>query len=114
MLGCEQAYNAVSVLRQQTMPGDVIQTCITNGGLRPNIIHAYTSAEWVVRASTQARLDVLKEKAKACFEAGATATGATVKLTERQSYKGKKERYVYQSRFTSSHTHGSLDCSHTF
>ena len=33
------AYNAISVLRQQTQPGDIIQGHITNGGLRPNIIH---------------------------------------------------------------------------
>lgn len=32
------AYNACSVLRQQTEPGDIIQCNITNGGLRPNII----------------------------------------------------------------------------
>lgn len=103
MLGREQAYSAVSVLRQQTMPGDVIQTCITNGGLRPNIIPAYTSAKWVVRANTQARLSVLKEKAEACFEAGATATGATAKITERQSYKGRKEM-MYISRDPCLHT----------
>ncbi|KLU93024.1 hypothetical protein MAPG_11965 [Magnaporthiopsis poae ATCC 64411] len=94
------AYNAVSVLRQQTMPGDVIQTCITNGGLRPNIIPAYTSAEWVVRANTQARLDVLKEKAEACFEAGTTATGATVKITQRQSYKDHMPNHVLGASYT--------------
>ncbi|KAL8308428.1 hypothetical protein RB593_006656 [Gaeumannomyces tritici] len=94
------AYNAVSVLRQQIMPGDVIQTCITSGGLRPNIIHAYTSAEWVVRASTQARLGVLKKKAEACFKAGATATGATVKITERRSYKDHIPNHVLGASYT--------------
>jgi metal-dependent amidase/aminoacylase/carboxypeptidase family protein len=80
------AYNALSVLRQQNMPGDVIQGHISDGGSRPNIIHAYTAGTWVARADTQARLAVLKKKVVACFEAGATATGATLKITPTQSY----------------------------
>ncbi|KAI8629188.1 hypothetical protein F5Y19DRAFT_434279 [Xylariaceae sp. FL1651] len=80
------AYNAISVLRQQTMPGDVIQGNITDGGVRPNIIHAYTAGNFVVRANTQARLSELKKKVDACFEAAASATGATLKMTPVQSY----------------------------
>ena len=53
------AYNALSVLRQQTMPGDVIQGHITDGGLRPNVIHAHAAGTFVVRAPTQARLEDL-------------------------------------------------------
>ncbi|OQN97520.1 hypothetical protein B0A48_16673 [Cryoendolithus antarcticus] len=81
------AYNAIAVLRQQTQPGDIIQMQITNGGLRPNIIHAYASGQFVVRSSSQARLDALVVRVKACFEAGATATGATLKVTQGSSYK---------------------------
>ncbi|KAI1194600.1 hypothetical protein F5X97DRAFT_273857 [Nemania serpens] len=80
------AYNAISVLRQQTMPGDVIQGNITDGGLRPNIIHAYTAGDFVVRANTQARVGELKEKVDACFAAGAAATGARLRMTPVQSY----------------------------
>ncbi|KAI1077120.1 hypothetical protein F5B20DRAFT_572433 [Whalleya microplaca] len=80
------AYNALSVLRQQTMPGDVIQGNITDGGVRPNVIHAYTAGNFVVRANTQARRDKLKMKVDSCFEAGATATGATLTMTPVQSY----------------------------
>ncbi|KAJ3578251.1 hypothetical protein NPX13_g2316 [Xylaria arbuscula] len=71
------AYNAISVLRQQTMPGDVIQGNITAGGVRPNVIHAYTAGNFVVRANTQARRRELRKKVDACFEAGkAAATGS--------------------------------------
>lgn len=35
-------YNGLSVLRQQTMPGDIIGGQITNGGQAPNIIHKYS------------------------------------------------------------------------
>lgn len=80
------AYNAVSVLRQQCMPGDVVQGHISNGGARPNIIHAYTAGNWVVRANTQTRLEELKKKVISCFEAGSTATGASLKITHTQSY----------------------------
>lgn len=80
------AYNAISVLRQQTQPGDIIQGQITNGGARPNIIHAYAAGRFVVRSSSKARVEALKKRVAACFEAGATATGATLKLTWKMSY----------------------------
>jgi metal-dependent amidase/aminoacylase/carboxypeptidase family protein len=68
------------------MPGDIIQGHITDGGLAPNIIHAYSAGVFIVRANTRTRLAVLKKKANACFEAGAAATGATLKITFEQSY----------------------------
>ncbi|KAF3061966.1 Peptidase M20 domain-containing protein 2 [Daldinia childiae] len=80
------SYNALSVLRQQTMPGDVIQGNITDGGVRPNVIHAYTAGNFVTRANTQGRVEELKKKVDACFEAGATATGARLQMTHVQSY----------------------------
>lgn len=80
------AYNALSVLRQQTMPGDVIQGNITDGGVRPNVIHAHTAGNFVVRANTQTRMKELKEKVDRCFEGGALATGATLKMKPVQTY----------------------------
>lgn len=80
------AYNSISVLRQQTMPGDIIQGHFTDGGAAPNIIHAYAAGVFVVRADTRARLEELKKKVDGCFEAGATATGARLKMTEEQAY----------------------------
>ncbi|KAL0931168.1 peptidase M20 (amidohydrolase) [Colletotrichum truncatum] len=80
------SYNAISVLRQQTMPGDVIQGNITNGGARPNIIHAYAAGQFVVRSDTRPRLRELVAKVEACFRAGAEATGAKLKITQGGSY----------------------------
>jgi amidohydrolase len=80
------AYTALSVLRQQTMPGDIIQGHITDGGSAPNIIHAYAAGIFVVRALSKKRLAVLKDKVNKCFEAGAFASGATLKLTEIMGY----------------------------
>ncbi|KXJ92113.1 hypothetical protein Micbo1qcDRAFT_233429 [Microdochium bolleyi] len=80
------AYTALSVLRQQTMPGDVIQGNISDGGLRPNIIHAFAAGNFVVRADSRARLRELKKKVDGCFQAGAAASGATLKMATSMSY----------------------------
>jgi amidohydrolase len=97
------AYNALSVLRQQTQSGDIIQMQITNGGLRPNIIHAYSSGQFVVRSASHARLEALKARVIACFEAAALATGAKLKLTQGGSYKDHVPNHalghVYRSFF---------------
>ncbi|KAK3117351.1 hypothetical protein LTR53_001341 [Teratosphaeriaceae sp. CCFEE 6253] len=80
------AYNSISVLRQQTQPGDIIQGMITNGGLRPNIIHAYSAGKFVVRSTSRARVEALKTRVYACFEAAAVATDAELRLTPGGSY----------------------------
>jgi metal-dependent amidase/aminoacylase/carboxypeptidase family protein len=80
------AYTGLSVLRQQTKPGDIIQGHITDGGSAPNIIHAYAAGVFIVRAQTKARLSELKTKVEACFRAGAEATGSTLKITDEGSY----------------------------
>lgn len=59
---------------------------IINGGAAPNIIHAYSAGKFVVRANTRAERDELIPKVLACFEAGAKATGATLKVTQGTSY----------------------------
>ncbi|KAJ6441467.1 peptidase M20D [Purpureocillium lavendulum] len=85
--GLVAAYMNVSMLRQQCMPGDIIQGHITDGGLRPNIIHAYAAGRFVIRADSQARLEELRRKVYSCFEAGATSSGAKLKITEGEAYK---------------------------
>lgn len=79
-------YNAVSMLRQQTRPGDVIGLQITNGGNRANVIHERAAAAVSLRALTAPALEDLKRKVSACFRAGAEATGATVVITEKKGY----------------------------
>lgn len=93
------AYNSISVLRQQTQPGDIIQGHITNGGLRPNIIHAYASGIFVVRSSNRARRDALNERVLKCFEAGAHATGATLKVTPKGAYDDHMPNRVLGARY---------------
>ncbi|GAB7349263.1 hypothetical protein MBLNU459_g8413t1 [Dothideomycetes sp. NU459] len=59
---------------------------ITNGGAKPNIIHAYAAGTFVVRSTDLARMTALKHRVYACFRSGAQATGATLVLTPNGSY----------------------------
>ena len=51
---------------------------ITNGGAKPNIIPEKSELEFYIRAPTLRELNELIEKAKACFQSAATATGCSV------------------------------------
>lgn len=78
-----QAYVNVSTLRQAIYPTDKIHGVITYGGGAPNVIPAFTSMSWYVRAATKDRLSELYDKVAACFGAAATATGCTIEITQR-------------------------------
>jgi amidohydrolase len=78
-----QAYNNISMLRQTLFPTDKVHGVITYGGGVPNVIPAFTSMSWYVRAATKARLDELYSQAMACFEAAATATRCTLEVRPR-------------------------------
>ncbi|KAH0528941.1 hypothetical protein TsFJ059_003752 [Trichoderma semiorbis] len=93
-------YNNVSALRQQIMPEDRVQGYITDGGIAPNIIHAYAAGLFVVRSDTQKRLDELKEKVYDCFKAGALATGAKVTITEKWGYKNHMPNRTMAQSYT--------------
>ncbi|XP_076016220.1 xaa-Arg dipeptidase-like [Genypterus blacodes] len=73
-------YNNLSVLRQQMKPDWRIHGVIKNGGLKPNIIPAYTELEYYIRTPSRAELPTFKEKAELCFRAAAMATGCEVEV----------------------------------
>jgi amidohydrolase len=77
---------AMGLLRQSLLPGDRVHGIVTSGGEALNIIPAKVTAEWMVRATTAARLDEVREKVRRCFEAGALASGATLDIVERPVY----------------------------
>ncbi len=74
------AQTAIGLLRQQMMPSDRVHGIVTKGGEAANIIPRETKADFMVRAGTAARLEELLTKVRACFEAGALATGCTLEL----------------------------------
>ncbi|KAK4221895.1 hypothetical protein QBC38DRAFT_460963 [Podospora fimiseda] len=95
------AYNSISMLRQQTMPEDVIAISIVNGGGETtNVIHPYASGVCVIRSSTGSRVDILIEKIKACFNAGAEATGAKVEIKLIKGYQDHVPNRVLAESYT--------------
>jgi amidohydrolase len=71
---------AIALLRQQLPPGDQVHGVVTNGGVAANIIPSDTSARYMCRSLDATRLAALRARIDACFEAGATATGATLRV----------------------------------
>src|SRR5437879_5466226 len=68
-------YNAVAALRQHIEPTDRIHGIFSKAGEKPNIVPDHTMAEWYVRSRTIGSLQPLKDRVRACLEAGAHAAG---------------------------------------
>ena len=66
---------AIRLLRQHTGSSQRIHGMVTDGGAAPNIVPAHTRAAYYVRAANLTELALLEPRVRACFEAGAVATG---------------------------------------
>ena len=77
---------AIGLLRQHIRGTDRVHGIVTDGGDAPNIIPAHTGARYSVRALTLEQLDQISEQVRRCFEAGATATGATLEIKTKKPY----------------------------
>ncbi len=73
---------AIGLLRQHLYPWEMIHGIVTKGGDAPNVIPSDTRGKWIIRADTLAQLELLEPKVRACFEAGAVATGAKLEIVE--------------------------------
>jgi amidohydrolase len=69
---------ALGLLRQQLPTGDQVHGVVTNGGEAANIIPAHVTGRFMARSRTIEGLAALVPRVRACFEAGAQATGAEV------------------------------------
>jgi amidohydrolase len=74
------AQTAIGLLRQHIRNTDRIHGIVTKGGEAPNIVPAHTSAKYMARSATLAKLDLLMPKVRRCFEAGALATGCKLEI----------------------------------
>jgi len=74
------AYQAIAQLRQHIRSNERIHGIITEGGSAPNIVPERACGRFYVRAANQEALDELKVRVTGCFEAGASATGATLDI----------------------------------
>ncbi|MEV6225321.1 M20 family metallopeptidase [Nocardia fluminea] len=68
---------AVGLLRQHLRPGQQLHGIVSDGGVAPNIVPGRAELLYYLRAADSGSLDDLMRRAKACFEAGALATGCT-------------------------------------
>lgn len=73
---------AIGLLRQQVGDGNRIAAFVRDGGSVTNIIPAHAVVECEVRAFTGAGCDDLVKRITACFEAGAHATGAKLRIAQ--------------------------------
>ncbi|KAH7137452.1 metal-dependent amidase/aminoacylase/carboxypeptidase [Dactylonectria estremocensis] len=80
------AYNNVALLRQQIQPDERIHGVIEEGGTVPNVITEYTRMNWNIRSPTMKRCNDLLRRVKACFEAGAAATGCSINYIPSPTY----------------------------
>ena len=76
------AQAAIGLLRQHILPTDRVHGIVTRGGEDPNVVPAHTSARYYVRASTLDDLGDIRGKVLRCFEAGAIATGCTLRIDD--------------------------------
>ena len=70
----------IGLLRQHLDPSHRVHGIVTHGGDAPNIVPGATSGSWYVRARTLAELEELSPRVRACFEAGALATGSQLEV----------------------------------
>jgi amidohydrolase len=73
---------AIGLLRQQLRPGDFVHGYVIEGGSAANIIPSKAVGRFMARSLTSAKLAELRIRIDACFEAGASATGATLSIAE--------------------------------
>ena len=76
------AQTAIGLLRQHIKQTDRIHGIVTKGGDAANIVPAHTSAHYMVRAASLGELHEIRRRVKACFDAGALATGASVEYED--------------------------------
>lgn len=68
---------AIGLLRQHLERSQQVHGIVTAGGAAPNIVPARTAAVYNLRAAETRSLQSLENRIRACFAAGATATGCT-------------------------------------
>lgn len=73
-------YNGVAALRQHIAASDRIHGVFHRAGDKPNIVPDHTVAEWYVRSATIDTLQPLKDRVRACLQAGADAAGCRMEI----------------------------------
>jgi amidohydrolase len=73
------SFTAINSLRQHIRSTSRIHGIVTNGGEAANIVPAYSSGNFIVRAADDKYLEELEERVLDCFRGAAKATGAEMR-----------------------------------
>lgn len=96
-----QSFNGINSLRQHISERARIHGIITSGGEAPNIVPAYASGSFLVRAADEAYLEELKQKVLNCFSAASLATGAQLEYKWTTYYAPLRTNSALLELFTS-------------
>jgi len=94
-----RAFNNIDSLRKNMQKSARIHGIITDGGRAANIVPDYAAGEFMVRATTDAYLEELKNKVLGCFEKAATVTGARFTYQLHQKYSAMKTNRTLASLY---------------
>ena len=89
-----QFFVGTDALRQFVPETSRLHGIITHGGEAPNVVPAYTRADFMVRALTSNVVDDLAERVEAIGRAAAAATGTTVTISRGIGYAERKNNHV--------------------
>lgn len=73
---------AIGLLRQQTRREDRVAGVVHEAGNAANIIPDTSTGHWVLRSDSASALASLKDRVLRCFQAGATATGCELSVSD--------------------------------
>lgn len=79
-------YQATQVLRGLLRRDERVFGIITDGGQADNVVPAFASARYRIRARDRRGLDSLRERVTACFEGAARQVGATCTIESHPGY----------------------------
>ncbi len=71
---------AIGLLRQQLRPDDQVHGIVTDGGRAANVIPDSVTGRFMCRSASLDGLGLLEPRVVGCFEAGALATGTSVRF----------------------------------
>jgi amidohydrolase len=86
--GVVQGYTALAMLRQHLRPLQQVHGVIVDGGQAANVVPERAEASYFLRAVDADDLEDLRNRARACLEGAALATGTTVEI--------EREGHVYE------------------
>ncbi|KAF9403893.1 hypothetical protein BGZ94_004471 [Podila epigama] len=95
------AYNAIGVLRQQTLPSNRVHSIITNGGQAANIIPELVTGVIMYRAVKNEDLEKLYHQIVEILESAAESNGCTVTIEKVMEYLPLNNNELLTNRFGS-------------